>query len=96
MNTKELELILDGKSKKSTAGKVWTVTKVLSIFTWCTGKFILKNAPTAIGIAWEVKKEISNEIVNGINAIRKEQKQLALDNKILSLKAPVQKLGDIK
>ena len=58
MNTKELELILDGKSKKSTAGQVWTITKCLSIFTWCVGKFIVKNTPTVIGVAWQVKKEI--------------------------------------
>jgi len=85
MNTKELELIIDGKSNQSTAGKVWTVTKFLSEFTWCTGKFIAKNAPTAIGIAWEIKKEVSQEITIGIHEIAKKQKQIKMEEKIKML-----------
>jgi len=85
MNTKELELIIDGKSNQSTAGKVWTVTKFLTACTWGTGKFIVKNSPTAIGIAREVKKGISEEIAIGIQEISKKQKQLKLEEKIKML-----------
>ena len=85
MNTKELELIIDGKSNQSTAGKVWTVTKFITAFTWCTGKFIAKNAPTAIGIAWEIKEEVSQEIAIGIHEISKKQKQLKMEEKIKML-----------
>ena len=56
MNTKELELILEGKSSKSKTGQAWTIFKCLSIFTWSTGKFIVKNTPTVLGVAWQIKK----------------------------------------
>ena len=85
MDTKELELMINGKSEKSTLGKIWTLTKILSIFTWSTGKFIAKNTPTAVGIAWEVKKEVSQEITAVIQEVIKEQKQLKLDEEIKQL-----------
>lgn len=91
MNTKELELILEGKSKKSTAGQIWTITKCLSIFTWCVGKFIVKNTPTVLGVAWQVKKEISNEIAQSIHEYKQEQRQLALEEKIKTLSLPNKK-----
>ncbi len=86
MNTKELELILEGKSNKSAIGQAWTITKCLSIFTWGVSKFIVKNTPTVIGAAWQIKKEISNEIAQSIHEARQEQKQLALKDKIKELK----------
>lgn len=82
MNTKELEEIIDGTSKKSTAGKFWTITKCLSIFGWCTGKFIVKNTPTVLGVAWEIKKGISEAIVETHNEYVKEQKELEIENQI--------------
>ena len=85
MDTKELELILEGKSSKSTSGQVWTIFKCLSIFTWGTGKFIVKYTPTVLGVAWQVKKEISNEIAQGIHEYKQEQKLLALEEKIKEL-----------
>ena len=88
MDTKELELILEGKSSKSTSGQVWTIFKCLSIFTWGTGKFIVKNTPTVLGVAWQIKKEISNEIAQSIHEVRQEQRQLALDEKIKALSLP--------
>lgn len=88
MNTKEIELILDGKSRKSTAGQIWCVTKFLTGALWGTTKFVAKNTPAALGMAWEVKKEISNAIAEEIHEARREQKQLALEEKILQLKAP--------
>ncbi len=91
MNTKELELILEGKSSKSKTGQAWTIFKCLSIFTWCTGKFIVKNTPTVLGAAWQVKKEISNEIAQSIHEIRQEQRQLALEEKIKALSLPSKK-----
>lgn len=70
MNTKKLEDVLIGTSNKSTAGKVWTITKILSIFGWNTRKFIAKNTPTVLGVAWEIKKE---------------QKELEMEDKIKML-----------
>jgi hypothetical protein len=43
MNTKELELILEGKSNKSTVGQVFTIAKCLTQFAWIGSKFIVKN-----------------------------------------------------
>jgi len=91
MNTKELELILEGKSKKSTAGQVFTIAKCLTQFAWIGSKFIVKNTPTVLGVAWQVKKEISNEIAQGIHEYKQEQRQLALEEKIKSLTLPNKK-----
>lgn len=86
MNTKDIEEIIEGKSKKSTVGQIWSITKFLSIFGWSTGKFIVKNTPTVLGTAWQIKKEISDEIAQGIHEYKQEQRQLDLEEKINSLK----------
>lgn len=88
MNTKELELILEGKSKKSTAGQIFTIAKCLTQFAWIGTKFVAKNTPTVLGVAWQIKKEISNEIAQGIHEYKQEQRQLALDEKIKALSLP--------
>lgn len=88
MNTKELELILEGKTNKSTAGQVFTIAKYLTKFAWIGSKFVVKNTPTVLGVAWEIKKEISNEIAQSIHEARQEQRQLALDEKIKALSLP--------
>ncbi|KAB7888956.1 hypothetical protein [Poseidonibacter ostreae] len=73
---------------------VWSITKFISSFLWCSTKFVVKNTPTALGMAWEVKKEISNAIADEIQELRKEQKQIALEEKILQLN--VTKRNDAK
>ncbi len=85
MNTKEIELIIDGKSNKSTAGKIWTVTKFLSVCGWCIGKFIVKNTPTILGAAWEIKKEVTETIVDEYSQYQKEQRELEMEEKIKML-----------
>jgi hypothetical protein len=58
---------------------MFEATKFVGKATWCTSKFVVKNAPTAIGIAWQVKKEITEEIVQIIEEEKKaykEQKRL--------------------
>lgn len=82
MDTKEIELIIDGKSNKSTGGQVWAVTKFLTSATWLTGKFIAKNTPTVLGVAWEIKKEMNEAIVEEYQQYKKEQKELELEEKI--------------
>ena len=88
MNTKKLELILEGKSKKSTAGQIFTIAKCLTQFAWIGTKFVAKNTPTVLGVAWQIKKEISNEIAQGIHEYKQEQRQLALEEKIKALTLP--------
>ncbi|KAB7884901.1 hypothetical protein GA417_10130 [Poseidonibacter ostreae] len=73
---------------------VWSITKFISSFLWCSTTFVVKNTPTALGMAWEVKKEISNAIADEIQELRKEQKQIALEEKILQLN--VTKRNDAK
>jgi hypothetical protein len=88
MNTKELELILEGKSNKSTVGQVFTIAKCLTQCAWIGSKFIVKNTTTVLGVVWQIKKEISNEIAQSIHDARQEQRQLALDEKIKALSLP--------
>jgi hypothetical protein len=87
MNTKEIELILDGKSSKSAAGQIWSVTKFLTSVIWFGTKFTVKNAPAALGMAWEIKKEISNEIANEIQNAKKAHKEQKLEEELQMLKA---------
>ena len=91
MNTKELELILEGKSSKSTTEQVFTIVKCLTQCAWIGSKFIVKNTPTVLGVAWQVKKEISNEIAQSIHEYKQEQRQLALEEKIKTLSLPNKK-----
>jgi hypothetical protein len=86
---RELELILDGRSHKSGWGQAWVITKSITSFAWCGTKFVAKNTPAALGAAWEVKKEISNEIVKSIHEVKKEQKLLEIENEIKLLKKDI-------
>ncbi len=64
---------------------VWNATKVCTKFGWCTGKFIVKNTPTVLGVAWEVKKEISEGIVDAHGKYIKEKKEQEMEDKIKML-----------
>ena len=88
----ELEKIVNGNVQKSTGSVLWTITKLFSKCTWFGTKFIVKNTPAALGMAWEVKKEISNEISNSIAEAKKERKMLELENEIKALSNPQDKL----
>ena len=75
------------ETKKTNTQTAWSITKFISSFLWCSTKFVAKNTPAALGMAWEVKKGISNAIAEEIQEVRKEQKQIALEEKILQLKS---------
>ena len=83
--TRKMNLVPTRPTKTQTA---WSITKFISSFLWGSSKFVVKNTPAALGMAWEVKKEISNNIAKEIEQVKKEQKQLALEEKIAQLKAP--------
>ena len=78
--------MLIGEIQKSKTEQAWSITKLVSSFLWSGSKFMVKNAPTVLGMAWEVKKEISNEIVTQIAHNKKEQKILEMENAIIALK----------
>lgn len=86
MNTKEIELIIDGKSNRSNIGKAWQITKFLGSVGWLTSKFIVKNTPTVLGAAWQIKKEISDEIAQTIHDEKVALKQSQMDDKLLQFK----------
>jgi hypothetical protein len=65
--------------------EVWNATKICTKFGWCASKFIVKNTPTVLGVAWEVKKEISSVIEEEIHAYKKEKKELEMEEKIKML-----------
>lgn len=94
MNDKKQYMIIKGKNDNSTASQVWSITKFLSSFLWCSTKFVFKNTPTALGMAWEVKKEISNAIAEEIQEAKKQQKQIALEEKIMQLQPPKKSQSD--
>lgn len=73
------------KKEESIGSLLWGATKIVSKFTWDSTKFIAKNTPTALGAAWEVKKEISNGIAQGIHEIQQENKRINLENEIKAL-----------
>lgn len=74
-----------GEYPKTKTQKVWDFTKLLSGLVWGGTKFVVKNAPTAIGVAWEKKKEFTEEVSDAIQKSQKEQKLLDLENEIKSL-----------
>ena len=83
MSNYELDMWGKPIKKKETLGSVlWDVTKIITKFSWCSTKFIVKNTPTAIGVAWEIKKEISDNIAQGIHEVNQEKKKLDLENEI--------------
>lgn len=69
----------------SLIGEVWNATKVCTKFGWYTGKFIVKNTPTVLGVAWEVKKEITDGIVDVHNQYLKEKKEQEMEDAIKML-----------
>jgi len=82
----KLDYLLIGGIPKSKTEQAWSVTKFISSFLWSAGKFIVKNIPSVLGMAWKVKKEISHEVAIQMENERKKQKTLKMDNKILELK----------
>ena len=78
--------------QKSTWSILWGLTKEVTKFTYESGKFIVKNTPTALGVMCEVKKEVSkeinllaNEISLEIEKSKREEKEKELDQEILKL-----------
>jgi len=83
---KKVDYLFIGSIPKSKTEQVWSVSKLILSFLWSSSKFIVKNTPTVLDMAWEVKKEISNEVATQMENERKKQKTLDMNNKILALK----------
>lgn len=76
----------NGVKEHSTGSLLWRATKFISKVTWIGSKFIVKNAPAAFCMAWEIKKEISNEIAQTIQEGQKFHKEDLLKQQISALK----------
>ena len=62
MTTQKTNLPTHYEEKEESLGSfLWQITKLFTKCTWYGSKFVVKNAPAAIGMAWEVKKEITKE-----------------------------------
>lgn len=88
INTTEKKYVsnmLIGAIPKSKSEQAWSITKLLSSFLWGGTKFVVKNTPAALGMAWEVKKELSDGIAQTIHQANIEKKKLDLEDKILDL-----------
>jgi len=84
----ENDFLFNHKEEPSIGSMLWGATKLLTKATWCTTKFVAKNTPAAIGLAWEIRREISHGISEAIHETKQEQKRVALDKKILELMPP--------
>jgi len=61
---------------------IWQGVKILTQFSWLGSKFVAKNTPAALGMLWEVKKEISATVAQGLHDAHIEYKKNLLDQKI--------------
>lgn len=79
------------EKEESLGSFLWQITKLFTKCTWYGSKFVVKNAPAAIGMAWEVKKEITKEIAQGLHEAKQTYKEMLIEQEIAKLaeqKAP--------
>lgn len=67
------------------ARELWAATAFCTKLTWCTGKFILKNAPAALGLVWEAKRELTKEIEKSVIEGQKKYKAFQIEQEIRAL-----------
>lgn len=78
----ELKDIIEGKSNQSNLGKTLVVAKCLTTLSIDTGKFVAKNAPTVLGVAWKIRQELVEAIEHEYMLYKKEQKQHEFEENI--------------
>lgn len=75
--------------------EVWKGLKILTQFSWLGSKFVVKNAPTALGMLWEVKKEINSALAQGLHDVKVEYKRNQLETKINQLNSPFKPINNM-
>lgn len=83
---KHYPLVKHEEDDNSVGTFLWSNLKLLCKCTWLGSKFAIKNAPTAIGMAWEIKKEMTNEVLKGIEEVRRSLQEQRIDEQIHQLK----------
>ena len=73
------------EKEESLGSFLWQITKLFTKCTWYGSKFVVKNAPAAIGMAWEVKKEITKEIAQGLHEAKQTYKEMLIEQEIAKL-----------
>lgn len=71
--------------EESLGSFLWQITKLFTKCTWYGSKFVVKNAPAAIGMAWEIKKEITKEIAQGLHEAKQTYKEMLIEQEIAKL-----------
>ena len=73
------------EKEESLGSFLWQITKLFTKCTWYGSKFVVKNAPAAIGMAWEIKKEITKEIAQGLHEAQQTYKEMLVEQEIAKL-----------
>ena len=83
------------EKEESLGSFLWQITKLFTKCTWYGSKFVVKNAPAAIGMAWEIKKEITKEIAQGLHEAKQTYKEMLIEQEIAKLaqQAPARQIG---
>lgn len=83
------------EKEESLGSFLWQITKLFTKCTWYGSKFVVKNAPAAIGMAWEIKKEITKEIAQGLHEAKQTYKEMLIEQEIAKLaeQATSRKIG---
>lgn len=75
--------------------EIWQGFKILIQCSWLGGKFIAKNTPAALGMLWEVKKELNSALAQGLHDVKIEYKRNQLENKINQLNSPIKPINNM-
>lgn len=75
--------------------EVWQGVKILTQFSWLGSKFVVKNTPAALGMLWEVKKEINSALAQGLHDVKVEYKRNQLETKINQLNSPFKPINNM-
>ena len=75
--------------------EIWQGSKILTKCAWFGSKFVIKNTPAALGMLWEVKKEINSALAQGLHDVKIEYKRNQLENKINQLNSPNKPINNV-
>lgn len=70
-------------------------TRIITKCAWFVSKFVVKNTPAALGILWEVKKELNSVLAQGLHDAKIKYKRNQLENKIYQLNPPIEPMNDV-
>lgn len=75
--------------------EIWQGSKILTKCAWLGSKFVIKNTPAALGMLWEVKKELNSALAQGLHDVKVEYKRNQLETKINQLNSHIKTINNI-